>query len=424
MPGPTLFRSLHHRNFRLFFIGQSLSLIGTWTQTTTMLWLMSRLTDSEFIYGLVGFFATLPALLLPPFAGVVADRVDRRRLLILTQSLAMTQAFGLAAVVAWGHVQLWQVAIMNLLLSVINAFDLTARQTFLGDLIEEKDDLANAIALHSSMINGTRLIGPSLAGWLLVVVGEAGCFFVNGLSYLAVLASLLAIRIRKQLIAIEHPPIWTGLREGFGYVRRNRPIRSALVVVAVASLFGLPYNLLMPYFTRDVLHAGPGTYGLLMTAPGFGALIACVFIARRGLRGLTRRLRAGPLIAGTCLVVVSFCRSPIAAIVVLFGTGFGFMMLLNAANTLLQSMSEDNKRGRVLSYYSIAFTGMAPMGNLIVPSLAFLASTPTALLIGGCVCVSVGVWLTLTINAWRPEVRAKLAPKPVALAEAEVSVTG
>jgi MFS family permease len=423
MPGRSLFRSLQHRNFRLFFIGQSLSLIGTWTQTTTMLWLMMRLTDSELIYGIVGFVATLPALLLPPFAGVVTDRTDRRRLLLATQSLAMTQAFVLTLVVYSGHEKLWNVAILNFILSVVNSFDLTARQTFLGDMIDDREDLANAIALHSTMINGARLFGPSLAAWLLVEVGEAGSFFINGLSFLAVLAALLAMTTRRHVHA-EHPPIWTGLREGFGYVRNSRPIRSALMVVAIASLFGLPYNLLMPYFTRDVLDAGPGTYGMLMTAPGIGALTACLYIARRGLRGLTRRLMVGPLLAGSCLIGISFCRSPGPALVLLLGTGFGFMMLLNAANTLLQSMSEEDKRGRVLSYYSIAFTGMAPMGNLIVPSMAFVASTPIAMLIGGTICVTIGLWLAFTISHWRPEVRARLAPKPVTFAESEVPVTG
>jgi MFS family permease len=424
MPGRSLFRSLSHRNFRLFFLGQSLSLIGTWTQTTTMLWLMSRLAPNEAIYGLVGFIATSPAFLFPPLAGVITDRVDRRRLLMVTQSLAMTQAFVLAIVVATGKTQLWQVGVLNFILSVVNSFDLTARQTFLGDMIDDRSDLANAIALHSTMINGARLFGPSLAAWLLITIGEEGCFFINGFSFLAVLAALAAIRTRRHVHAIEHPPLLAGLREGFGYVQKSRPIRSALIVVATVSLFGLPYNALMPYFTKNVLHEGPGIYGLLMTAPGIGAFAACLYIAQRGLKGLTRRLVIGPLLSGICLVLLSYSRSPNIALILLLPTGFGFMMLLNAANTLLQSISDDDKRGRVLSYYSIAFTGMAPFGTLIVPSLANAIDTPAALFIGGSMCILVGLWLVGTIGKWRPEVRAKLAPKPVTFAESEIPVTG
>jgi MFS family permease len=424
MPGRSIFQSLTHRNFRLFFIGQSLSLVGTWTQTTTMPWLLSRLTDSKSLYGFVLFCATLPALFLPPFAGVIVDRFDRRRLLMVTQALAMLQALALAIIVATGHVQLWHVFVLNLILSMVNAFDLPARQTFLGDMLDSREDLANAIALHSTMINSARLFGPSLAAWLIVAVGEQGSFFVNAASFSAVLVALALMHTRRHVPSVEDEPWLVGLKGGFGYVRRHRPIRSALIVVAFASMFGMPYSLLLPFFTVEQLGAGPGTYGLLMTAPGVGALTACLYIAWRGLKGLTRRLMVGPAIAGAGLIAISFCRSPYPALAVLFFIGFGFMTTLNAANTLLQSMADPEKRGRVMGYYSIAFTGMAPLGNLIVPTLAGWIGTPGTMMLGGAVCVLAALWLRLTINNWRGEVRAQLRPKPVVVQETEVPVGG
>lgn len=424
MPGRSIFQSLTHRNFRLFFIGQSLSLVGTWTQTTTMPWLLSRLTDSKSLYGFVLFCATLPALFLPPLAGVIVDRFDRRRLLMVTQTIAMLQALALAIIVTSGHVQLWHVFVLNLILSMVNAFDMPARQTFLGDMLDTRDDLANAIALHSTMINAARLFGPSLAAWLIVAVGEQGSFFVNAASFSAVLVALNLMQTRRHVPSVQDEPWLVGLKGGFGYVRNHRPIRSALIVVAAASMFGMPYSLLLPFFTVEQLGAGPGTYGLLMTAPGVGALTACIYIAWRGLKGLTRRLMVGPAIAGCGLIAISFCRSPYAAMAVLFFIGFGFMTTLNAANTLLQSMADPDKRGRVMGYYSIAFTGMAPLGSLIVPSLAGWIGTPGTMMVGGTVCVLAATWLRLTINNWRGEVRAQLRPKPVVVQETEVPVGG
>src|SRR5437660_879904 len=218
MPGRSILGALAHRNFRLFFAGQTLSLIGTWTQSTAMPWLVSGLTDSKTILGLVAFSSQLPSFFLPPFAGVLTDRVNRHRLLLVTQSLAMFQAFGLAALVWAGHVKIWQLILFNLTLSAINAFDMTARQTFLGEMLDDREDLANAIALNSAMVNGARLFGPTLAALLIATTGEAGCFFLNGVSFLAVLLALLAMRLPPRVTADHRTPVWRGLRDGFAYV--------------------------------------------------------------------------------------------------------------------------------------------------------------------------------------------------------------
>jgi MFS family permease len=405
----TLLRSLTHRNFRLFFTGQTLSLVGTWTQQAGVQWLLSRLTDSKALYGQIGFIAQLPALLLPPVTSVIVDRMNRRRLILATQAVAMFQAFALAALVWSGHIQLWHVLVLNLLLSAVNAFDMPARQTFLGDLIDDRDDLANAIALNSSMVNGARLFGPSLAAALMVGIGIEGCFAVNGLSFLAVLIALSLIQLRRTSHTAVHPPLWSGFHEGWRYVIGDKPIRAALLITAALSLCGLPYNLLLPYFTREVLHGDEWTYGLLLTAPGLGAFSAGIVIAFRGLRGLTKRLVVSPLIAGGSLFAASLCQSTWLAVVCLFGAGFGFLTLLNSVNTLIQSIADEDKRGRVLGFYAICFTGMSPLGNLIVPGLADALGTAGALRFGACMCLIAGLIYIGSARHWRTEVRERLA---------------
>jgi MFS family permease len=423
MPGRTLLRSLSHRNFRLFFTGQTLSLIGTWTQQAGVQWLLSRLTQSKALYGQIGFAAQLPALLFPPFTGVIVDRMNRRRLIMATQTVAMCQAFALAALVWSGHVQIWHVLVLNLLLSTVNSFDLPARQTFLGDLINDRDDLANAIALNSSMVNGARLFGPSLAAALMVGIGVEGCFAVNGLSFLAVLVALALMRIQRRISPTAHTPLWSGFREGWRYVVGDRPIRAALLITAAMSLCGLPYNLLLPYFTREVLHGDEWTYGLLLTAPGLGAFTAGMFIAWRGLRGLTKRLVVSPLIAAGSLFAASWCQSTPLAVICLYCAGFGFLTLLNSVNTLIQSIADEDKRGRVMGFYAICFTGMSPLGNLIVPALADGVGTPGALRCGAGACLIAGLIYIGSARHWRTEVRERLAKARTVVVEEDIVQT-
>ncbi len=411
MPGRSILRALSHRSFRLFFTGQTLSLIGTWTQSTAMPWLVSGLTDSKTILGLVAFSSQLPSFFLPPFAGVVTDRVNRRRLLLVTQSLAMLQAFGLAALVWSGHVRIWQLVLFNFSLSAINAFDMTARQTFLGEMLDDRDDLANAIALNSAMVNGARLFGPTLAALLIASTGESGCFFLNGISFLAVLLALVAMRLPHRPRSSVRMPILRGLREGFAFVVANAPVRIILVLVSAVSLVGLPYAVLMPIYARETLGNNPHGYGLLMTAPGVGALTASLVIAWLGLRMALVRIAAGPALTGICLIGFAATKALAPALAFLFGVGFGLMLLLNTSNTLLQSLVPDHVRGRVLSFYTMSFLGMAPLGSLILGIAADAIGVANVLMISGSVCLTAGIVVALRTRRWHTSLEQRLAPR-------------
>lgn len=408
MAGRSIGRAFRHRNFRLFFGGQALSLVGTWTQSTAMPWLVTGLTDSKTLLGFVAFSSQLPSFFLPPLAGVVTDRVNRHRLLLLTQSMAMLQAFGLAALVWAGHVRVWHLIVFNVSLSAINAFDMTARQTFLAELLADRDDLANAIALNSAMVNGSRLFGPALAAILIAWAGEAACFFLNGVSFLAVLVALVAMRLPLRPPAEVRTPVLHGLREGFAYVSGSPPIRSILLLVSLVSIIGLPYAVLLPIYARERLDGDPRMYGLLMTFPGVGALAASVLIAWMGLRHALRRVAAGPVLTGLSLVGFAFANPFWLALVCLFGTGFGLMLLLNTSNTLLQSLAPDRLRGRVLSFYTMSFLGMAPIGSLLMGSAADVFDVTTVFAAAGVLSVFAGSVFGVHMPRWRPLVRAQL----------------
>jgi MFS family permease len=408
MPGRSILGALAHRNFRLFFAGQTLSLIGTWTQSTAMPWLVSGLTDSKTILGLVAFTSQLPSFFLPPFAGVITDRVNRHRLLLVTQSLAMVQAFGLAILVWAGHVEIWQLILFNLSLSAINAFDMTARQTFLGEMLDNRDDLANAIALNSAMVNGSRLFGPSLAAVLIATSGEAGCFFLNGVSFLAVLIALVAMRLPARPVPGPRQPVLHGLNQGFRYVAGHAPIRAILVIVSVVSFVGLPYTVLLPIYARENMGNNPTAYGLLMTAPGVGALVASLVIAWMGLKKALLRVAGGPILTGACLLGFSATESLAANLACLLGAGFGIMFLLNTSNTLLQSLVPDHMRGRVLSFYAMSFLGMSPLGSLLLGAAADVIGVRFVILIAGMLCVLAGGTFAIRMGRWRPQIRAQL----------------
>lgn len=388
---PRLLRAMAHRNFRLYFAGQTCSLIGTWVQSTAMPWLIARLTESPAWVGVAGFWAQLPSLFCAPFAGVVADHADRHRLLMVTQLLAMGQALALAALVGGGSVQVWQVVMLNAVLSAVNAFDMTARQAFLGDMLDTKDDLANAIALNSSMVGGARLIGPSLAAWLIVQFGEAGCFLVNALSFAAVLASLLAMRVRRRERPTARLSVWTNLREGCGYAAATPDVRLGLGMIGLMSLVGLPYVTLMPFYVREDMGAGPEVYGLLMTAPGVGAFAASWVLAWLGLRGIRVRIGLAMAAAGVCLAAFSTRPGLIAAAGLLFGAGFSFLMVLNSGNSLIQTVVPDAMRGRVMSLYTMAFIGLGPVGSLAVGALAEVVGVPAAMRWCGGACAAAGL---------------------------------
>jgi MFS family permease len=408
-----MLRALTHRNFRLFFGGQTLSLIGTWTQSVAMPWLVHRLSQSELVLGLAAFSAQLPSFFLPPIAGVVTDRVDRHRLLIATQSFAMIQAFVLAALVLTDRVQIWSLVLLNFSLSAINAFDITARQTFLGDMLDNKEDLANAIALNASLVNGARLFAPALAAQLIAWLNEGACFFVNALSFVAVLLALLAMRIKPRPEPTHRPSFTQSMREGFRYVTGSPPIRAVLLVVSIVSLFGLSYSLLLPVYVHHHLDGTAQTYGWLMTAPGVGAFTAGMWLAWRGMKGVLIRIALSPITAGLCLAGFVFQPSLPLAIVLLFGSGFSFLTLLNSCNTLLQTYADEDKRGRVMSFYSMAFLGMAPLGSLLIGALAQFLGVTFTLALCGSLCAAGGIYFQIVRHRWQDEVRATIRAKRV-----------
>jgi MFS family permease len=384
----TLFRSFRYRNYRLFFGGQTISLIGTWTQRIALPWLVYQLTGSAFLLGLVGFAGQIPTFVLSPFAGVMTDRWNRYHLLIGTQVLSMIQAFILTILYFTGTIAIWNIIFLSLILGCINAFDVPARQSFVIDLIEKRADLGNAIALNSSMVNSARLIGPSVAGILIAFAGEGICFLVNALSYLFVLLSLLLMKVTPKTDSHHKKQVFSELKEGFSYVFRFAPMKYILLLLSVVSFMGMSYTILMPVFAKEILHGSSHTYGFLMGAAGLGALTGALYLAsRKGVIGLERVI---PLAAGTFglgLIALSFSRFVWLSLVLLIFIGLGMMLQMASSNTIIQTIVDDNKRGRVMSIYTMAFLGVAPFGSFLAGALAKIIGTPNTLLIGGIFCI-------------------------------------
>lgn len=397
-----IFRALKHRNYLLFFGGQGISLIGTWLQRIAMSWLVYSLSNSALILGVVSFSNQIPTFILAPVAGVFADRWNRHKALVVTQVLAMIQAFILAFLVLYGQVQIWHVLVLGAILGIINAFDIPIRQSFVVDMVENKEDLANAIALNSTLVNSARLLGPSIAGILIGIVGEGTCFLVNALSYIPVVLALLAMKINIQKRKFKYGDIWIELREGAAYAFASKPIRSILILLSLVSLVGMPYTVLMPVFATEILHGGPHTLGFLMAATGIGALIGAFFLASRtSSLGLEKWIIAAACIFGIGLIAFSFTRVFWVSMIVLVVTGFGMMVQTASSNTLLQTIVEDTKRGRVMSFYTMAFMGTAPFGSLLAGSLAHGIGTTNTILVGGIVCIAGAFTFALKARASR-----------------------
>jgi MFS family permease len=399
-------RALEHRNFRLFFGGQSISLIGTWMQRIALGWLVYRLTNSAFLLGAVGFCGQIPGFLLAPFAGVLADRWNRKKILLVTQTLSMIQALLLSSLVLTGTIEIWEIIVLSLFLGTINSFDIPTRQSFMVEMVEEKRDLSNAIALNSSIVNSARLLGPSIAGLLIGAVGEGPCFLLNGISYLAVIAALLKMRVKPNHSRPQHSRVWAGLKEGVAYVFGFSPIRAVLMLLGLVSLMGMPYTVLMPVFARDSLHGGPYVLGFLMGASGVGALGGAVYLAsRKSVLGLGRMLPVASSLFGIGLAVFSHSRILVLSLALMLAVGFGMIVEMAASNTVLQTIVDDDKRGRVMSFYAMAFMGMVPFGSLLSGFVASKIGAPNALLIGGLACVAGAVTFALNLRALREQVR-------------------
>ena len=404
---PALLRALRHPNYRLFFGGQGISLIGTWITRVAQSWLVYRLTGSAAMLGMVGFVSQLPTFLLAPVAGVWTDRLNRYHVLVVTQVAAMIQSFALAALALTGTIQIWHVLVLGAVQGVINAFDTPARQALLVDLIEDREDLPNAIALNSSMVNGARLIGPSIAGIVIAAVGEGWCFLADGVSYFAVIVSLLLMKISLKPRAPSEKRVMQELAEGFRYAFGFRPIRAVLILLALVSLMGMPYTVLMPVVAAGTLHGGPHTLGFLMGASGVGALGGALYLAsRRSILGLGRVIPAASALFGAGLIAFGMSRSVPLSMALMLVTGAGFMVQMASSNTILQSVVREEMRGRVMAFYTMAFMGTAPFGSLLAGALAGRIGAPRTIMYGGAACI-VGAALFARVL---PDLRRQLRP--------------
>ena len=383
-----IFRALYHRNYRLFFGGQGISLIGTWMQQIAMSWLVYRMTSSAFLLGLIGFSSQICSFFFSPFAGVISDRWNRHHILIVTQSLAMIQASILAFLTLTGMIAVHHLIVLSLFLGLVNAFDMPTRQAFVVEMVERRENLGNAIALNSFLFNGARLVGPSVAGLLISILGEGMCFLLNALSFLAVIIALLAMKMTYHKREAEKTHVFQGFKEGLIYAFGFPPIRIILFFLSWLSLVATASTTLLPIFARDILHGDARTYGFLMAAIGVGAIIGAIFLAaRRGVLGLGRIIAIASGIFGVGLISFSLSHALWLSLSLLLLAGFGMMVHMASSNTILQTMVDDDKRGRVMSLYVMAFMGMAPFGSLTGGSLAGTIGAPSTLIIGGASCI-------------------------------------
>jgi MFS family permease len=400
-------RALRHRNYRLFFSGQSISLIGTWLTRVATSWLIYRLTGSALLLGVLGFAGQIPTFILAPLAGVLVDRWDRYRVLVVTQIMAMVQSGLLAVLALTAVINVWHVLALSVLQGLINAFDMPARQSMVVEMVEDRADLPNAIALNSSMVNAARLIGPATAGVLIAAVGEGWCFFVDAVSYLAVIASLLLMRIEPRPRTARSTRVLHEMREGFRYASGFAPIRAVLLLLAVVSLMGMPYTVLLPVIAREVLGGGAGTLGALTAASGLGALVGALYLASRtSVLGLGRVIVASTALFGVGLVALSRVGVLWLALPVMLFTGAGMMLQMASSNTIIQTIVDDDKRGRVMSLFAMAFFGTVPFGSLLAGALASRLGAQNTLLVGGLVCIVAAVIFLRAL----PELRRVVRP--------------
>lgn len=421
-------RALRHRNFQLFFSGQLISLVGTWMQTVAQSWLVYRLTGSGLELGAVGFASQIPVFLFAPLGGIVADRTNRKHVVIATQVASMVLAFALAALTLTHQVKVWHVFVLAALLGVVNAFDIPARQSFLVDMVG-KEDLMNAIALNSSMFNGARVVGPAVAGVLVAKLGEGWCFFANAVSYIAVIVGLMLMDVHAPARVSDKTSPWEHLVEGFQFVNRTAPIRALLVLLGLVSVTGMPYVVLMPIFADRILHGGGQEFasligshdlgavrlGILMGASGVGALLgALTLAARSGVKGLGRWVTVCCAGFGVSLMLFAASKSFWISVLLLLPVGYFIMLQMASSNTLIQVMVPDALRGRVMALYSMMFMGMAPLGALLGGALADRLGAPMTVAIGGIASVAGAWWFGVQLPKIRGEARKLILAQAMA----------
>ena len=402
-----VFRSLQYPNYRLFFSGQSISLIGTWMQRIAMPWLVYHMTGSALLLGVVSFSGQIPTFLFSPVAGVLTDRWNRHRVLVATQIISMIQATILAILSLAGMIQIWHIVVLSIVLGCVNAFDVPARQSLVVDMVEKKEDLGNAIALNSLMFNGARLIGPAIAGIMLASTSEGVCFLLNAVSYLFVIASLLMMKLKIKKFVARRNGTFSELKEGWNYVFGFPPIKHIILLLALVSLTGMSYSVLMPVFAQDILHGGSHTYGFLMGAAGFGALLGALYLAsREKVLKLGRIVPSAAILFGFGLIILSFSKIFSLSLLLMVFIGMGMMLQTAASNTVLQTITDDDKRGRVMSFYTMAVMGTAPFGSLLAGVLAKSIGTPSTLLAGGIITIAGAIIFLKKL----PELKAYVRP--------------
>jgi MFS family permease len=399
-------RALRHRNFQLFFAGQTISVVGTWMTRLATSWLVYRLTRSALLLGVVSFSSQIVAFALGPVAGVWVERLDRRKLLVWTQAGGAIQSLALAALTLAHVITLWEIIALSALQGLINAFDMPGRQSFLVQMVDDRNDLGNAIAINSSMNNGARLIGPAIAGLVIAAVGEGWCFFIDGISYFAVIGSLLVMHITPRNDRRHATRMIEQMREGWDYVRTFRPVRTILLLFALTSLMGYPYTVLLPVFAAQTLHGGPHTLGWLTGASGVGALASALSLAwRKTVVGLTRLLRASAAVLGGALILFGLSHTLWWSLVLMVFAGFGLIQIASASNTIIQTLVPEDKRARVMSYYTMTFFGAAPFGSLFAGLLAERFGAASTVMVTGAACMAGALWFTIQLPALRAVMR-------------------
>jgi MFS family permease len=401
-----IFSSLRSRNYRLYFTGQSISLIGTWMQNVALSWLIYRLTGSVFLLGVVGFTNQIPTFILSPFTGVLTDRYNRQRIMILAQVSFMLQALTMTFLVMFHVVAVWHIIALSIIFGIISAFDAPARQSLVIDLIDKPEDLGNAIALNSAVFNGARLIGPAIAGMAIALVGEGICFMLNTLSFVAVIYALLKITIPAKSVPVKESNLKKSFTEGLNYTFRSFPIRRLLIQLAILSLVALPFIVLLPAYAKEILHGSADTLGFLMSSLGAGALTGAIYLAsRKSILGLGRVISLFTTLLGSMIILASFSEKTYFSLLLFYFGGLSMIMSIAAINTMIQTIAEEDKRGRVMSFYAMALMGTTPIGNLLSGTIASVIGIPHTLLAAGIITIIAGLWFEWNRKTLRKYIR-------------------
>jgi MFS family permease len=401
-----IFSSLRSKNYRLYFAGQSVSLIGTWMQNVALSWLVYRLTGSVFLLGLVGFMSQIPMFILAPITGVLTDRFDRLRIMTLAQICFMLQALAMTLLVLFNVIAIWHIIALSLVFGIISAFDAPARQSLVIDLIDKKEDLGNAIALNSAVFNGARLVGPAIAGITIAIVGEGICFLLNTLSFLAVIFALMKIKVPVRKIVVENTKLKKIFVDGFSYTFRTIPIRMLLIQLALLSLVALPFIVLLPAYAKEILHGSADTLGYLMSSLGAGALTGAIYMAsRKSVIGLGRIISLYSALLGLTIVLAAFSQKTYFSLILFYCGGLSMILTIAAINTMIQTIADEDKRGRVMSFYAMALMGTVPIGNLLAGTIASGIGIPYTLITGGIITIISGVIFELKRKSLRKYIR-------------------